>query len=230
MVTIKAYHLPPTPLIPNSPYPLLHYQSVLPLTSATPSSSSSPSTSSSKPEYYVPPTLAHDLLTSNKWQIQWIFRYGPTQDAHYHSQAHECMAVLSGHATIRFGVSDADRDAPGIELEANAGDVFVLPAGTAHKTFDTLPRAEFKLLTPGEGHGIQAQDRRGALEGVQLDGFTMLGAYPEGSKWDFAVGGEDVGQYERVWNVARPERDPVFGGEERGLCTRWKAQGHEAKL
>ena len=187
MVEVKKYHLPPTSLIPNSPHPLLHYPGLF-----------------STKESCSPPKV-HDIYTSNGWETHWIFRYGSTQDSHYHSQAHECMTVLSGTATIRFGVADTSPDleesthgnaheAGGIEIEAKAGDVFVLPAGTAHKTFDTAPKAEFKLLTPGGGHRIAGEDARKTLEEIELDGFTMIGAYPVGADWDFAKGGEIEGE------------------------------------
>ena len=189
---VRTYQLPPTALIPNSPQPLLHYPNLLATADA------------------ITPAHVHDTFASNGWRTQWIFRYGSTQRSHYHSAAHECMAVLSGSATIRFGVADtADdmaanthgdaREPGGIELQANKGDVFILPAGTAHKTFDTLPKAEFALLTPGDAHRIGDSPGvvRQALERTELDGFTMIGAYPmEGGEWDFAKGGESEGQYE----------------------------------
>ena len=42
-----------------------------------------------------------------------------------------------------------------------------------------------------------------------------------GSEWDFAVGGESEGMYQRVWEVAKPDRDPVLGKDEKGLCGLW---------
>jgi len=146
------------------------------------------------------------------------------------------MVVLTGSARIRFGVADVhqpdnnDVSSPsssnntiseegGIEVEANAGDVFILPAGTAHKTFNTLPEASLKLLTPGDGHAVDLAGLQKA--GAQLEGFTMMGAYPMGSEWDFAVGGESEGVYQRVWEVAKPERDPVLGEGDEGLCGLW---------
>jgi uncharacterized protein YjlB len=135
------------------------------------------------------------------------------------------MVVLTGTARIRFGVADvSDSTSPestseegGIELEANAGDVFILPAGTAHKTYETSPAASLKLLTPGDGHAVDLE----GLEGVELEGFTMMGAYPEGSHWDHAVGGESEGVYQQVWDVAKPERDPVLGDGEEGISGLW---------
>lgn len=230
MVEVKKYHLPPTALMPNSPYPLLHYPGLL-----TPQIDGAESKS-------IAPEV-NSLFMSNGWRTQWIFRYGQTQQSHYHSGAHECMAVLSGTATIRFGVADTDpnleastygdgREEGGIELEAHAGDVFILPAGLAHKTYDAT-KAEFKLLTPGDGHGIPAGEVEGSeeevtnevLRGIELSGFTMIGAYPkDGSRWDFLIGGEDEGRYENVWAIPKPERDPVLGTAEEGICGMWKSE------
>ncbi|KAK3092216.1 hypothetical protein LTR53_019624, partial [Teratosphaeriaceae sp. CCFEE 6253] len=122
MPEVKAYPLPPTALIPNSPYPLLHYPGLL----------------AAKADCNA--AKVYDLMTSNGWDFQWIYRYGPTQASHYHSTAHECMAVLSGSATIRFGVADTSNDmeastfgdaheAGGVEVHAEKGDVFLIPAG-----------------------------------------------------------------------------------------------------
>ncbi|KAL2793777.1 hypothetical protein BJX66DRAFT_305395 [Aspergillus keveii] len=219
--TVKQYHLYPTDHIPNSPRPLLHYKGALSKNTAT---------------NQVSPVEVYDLFTKNGWDVQWIFRYGPTQLSHYHSKAHECMAVLSGTATIRFGVADTleDLDANthgdawekgGIEVNAEAGDVFVIPAGVAHKTFNTKPEAEFRLLTPGEGHGIDAKNKREALGRIELYGYTMLGAYA-GGVWDFVKRG---GQFEKVWAVPKPRLDPVFGNGEEGLCKTWKGNGEPAQ-
>ncbi|OAP59704.1 hypothetical protein AYL99_07002 [Fonsecaea erecta] len=214
MVEVRKYQLPPTELIPNSPRPLLHYPGIL-LSSGSIA------------------TAAYDAFSDNGWRVQWIFRYGPSQVSHYHSATHECMAVLSGTATIRFGVADtvpdldestqgSGKEDGGIELQAHVGDVFIIPAGVAHKTFNTEPSAEFKLLTPGDGHHIAAKDVRRALEELPLSGFTMIGAYPEGGAWDFAKGGESTGNYEAVWAVSTPEKDPVLAKAEEGLCGQWK--------
>ncbi|CAG8151364.1 unnamed protein product [Penicillium olsonii] len=216
MVEVRQYQLMPTNFIPNSPRPLLHYKDVL----ATRHSQ-------------CDPAEVWDMFTKNEWDVQWIFRYGPTQLSHYHSRAHECMAVLSGTARIRFGVADTSDDLMenthgsswedgGVELEAEAGDVFIIPAGVAHKTYNTKPDAEFQLLTPGSGHGIEADDPKKALAEVQLSGYTMMGAY-NGGKWSFVKAG---GNYERVWSVPKPRYDPVFGDSERGLCKTWRGSGN----
>ena len=215
MSKAKSYRLEPTERIPNSLFPLIHY-----------------------PGHFdaegqgIDAASVHDVFVSNGWNTQWIFRYGSTQRSHYHSQAHECMAVLSGTATIRFGVADTDQDLQkntygtareegGVEVQAKAGDVFIIPAGVSHKTYDTSPTAEFKLLTTGDGHAIAGSDAREALKKVELNGFTMIGAYPQGGVWDFAEGGEHIGNFEKVWAVEKPVCDPVMG-KDGGLCDLWK--------
>lgn len=205
----KVYKIPSTKLIPNSGFPLIHYPGFF------------------ETDEEKDPLKVHELYKKNGWDTQWIFRYGPTQRSHYHSQTHEAMAVLSGTATIRFGVADTAEDMEknthgdareegGIEVQAKAGDVFVIPAGVSHKTFDTT-EGEFGLLTPGGGHDIPDVER--VLKEIKLDGFTMIGAYPRGGVWDFAVGGEHEGQYDAVWSVPKPPRDPVMG--EGGISTLW---------
>ncbi|KAI1076250.1 hypothetical protein F5B20DRAFT_584593 [Whalleya microplaca] len=216
MVQAEKHYFPPTRLVPNSPQPLLHYKGLI-------------SESDRRPE------RIHDVLDGNDWKTQWIFRYGTTQASHYHSQIHEAMVVLTGTATIRFGVADTDPDLDkstwggsqeegGVEIAASAGDVFVIPAGVAHKTHDTSPGAAFSLLTPGEARGIPGPDAREALAKVQLSGFTMMGSYPKNcGHWDFSVGGEDVGNFQASWNVPRPEKDPFLGDSPDGLVGLWKA-------
>lgn len=214
MVDARQYFLPPTVLIPNSPYPLLHYRGLV----STESGSIA--------------TQFYDKLSGNGWQPQWIFRYGKTQRSHYHSRAHECMVVLTGEATIRFGVADtvddmnentygSGKEDGGIELKAQAGDVFIIPAGVAHKTFDSKPAAPFTLLTPGGGHGLPP-DIRAKLDDIELSGFTMMGSYPEdGGPWDFAVGGEGAATYAKIWSIPPPYSDPMLGKSEEGLCGLW---------
>ena len=206
--------LRPTRLIPNSRYPLLHYARYF------------------ADEQSRDAAAIHELLASNGWQTQWIFRYGPTWPSHDHSATHECMAVVSGFATIRFGVADTKADAEsnnrgdrkepaGVELQANAGEVFRIPAGVSHKTCEPKPDSTFKLLTPDGGHGIAGTDARGVLASVSLTGFTMLGAYPRNSVWGFSEGGNYFGEFEKVWSVPKPSCDPTMGLDSEGMCGLW---------
>jgi uncharacterized protein YjlB len=143
------------------------------------------------------------------------------------------MVVLTGHARIRFGVADtadnlednthgAAMEDGGVELDARAGDVFIIPAGVAHKTYNTQPEAEFALLTPGKGHAIDADDKCRALAEMELSGFTMMGAYPTGATdWDHPVGGEHVGRYEEIWSTSKPVKDPLLAESNSGLVGLW---------
>lgn len=211
LVQVKKYHLLPTPLVPNSPLPLLHYKQVI------------SKEDDIKLKFF-------DLITANNWELQWLVRYGETQDAHYHSAVHECMAVLSGRATIRFGVADSEGSMSdpregytALELLAEPGDVFLLPAGVCHKTFDPIPNPGFMRLTPGDGHSIETPDVRQYIMDLELSGFTMMGCYPRGhDAWDFRVGGEHEGRYEQVWDVLVPEKDPILGDSQQGICELWK--------
>lgn len=128
MAVPTSYRLPPTRLIPNSRYPLLHYQKFFDLRDGA-----------------VDILSVYDAFKGNDWDVQWVARYGQSQPSHYHPEAHEVMAVLTGPGTIRFGVGDTDADwhkntygdgweESGLEVQANAGDVFIIPAGVAQSS------------------------------------------------------------------------------------------------
>lgn len=232
-VKAKTYHLPPTPLIPNSPYPLIHYPGLL-------------SDMVKSPDFKT--SEIFDLFLNNGWQTQWIARYGPDIQSHYHSTTHECMAVISGGtATIRFGVADqpdwkanslpmgsrGKGEEGGVEIEASVGDVFIIPAGVSHKTFN--PRPDTKELAfhqpqdiehgkAKEGLDEQSVERhRSFFEGVKVEAeFMMMGAYPRGGVWDFKVGGEHEGREGDVWRIGMPDRDPVLREGMEGLRGLWR--------
>lgn len=239
----KSYTLPPTPLIPNSPHPLLHYPSLLlPIVS--------------DPKFTC--TTLYDLYRSNGWTPQWVARYGATQPSHYHSTAHEVMVVIAGEgATIRFGVADQDATCPsqsspsthekgddehgendagahepgGITLTARKGDVFIVPAGVAHKTYDPRPGPPrpiaFFQCKDEDGNVIREEGKaRAFFAGVETGReFMMMGAYPDGDEWDFKVGGEHAGREREVWGLPIPEKDPVLGIDREGLVGLWKGGG-----
>lgn len=66
-----------------------------------------------------------DLFEKNGWTDAWtdsIFTYH-----HYHSTAHEVLAIIAGHCMLDLGGDDGN-----IQTIAK-GDVIILPAGVAHK-------------------------------------------------------------------------------------------------
>jgi uncharacterized protein YjlB len=65
------------------------------------------------------------VFAENHWGGSWID--GIFDYHHYHSTAHEVLAICHGQAEVRFGGEH------GITFTVMAGDVVVIPAGVAHK-------------------------------------------------------------------------------------------------
>ncbi len=72
-----------------------------------------------------PQAHAQETFARNHWTGSWVD--GIYDFHHYHSTAHEVLAICAGRATVQLG---GDR---GVALDVSAGDVVVLPASTAHK-------------------------------------------------------------------------------------------------
>ncbi len=132
-----------------------------------------------------PARRVEETFRRNHWTGSW--RNGIYSYHHYHSTAHEVLGVYRGQVSVRLGGPE------GVTVDASAGDVLVLPAGTAHKN-----------------------------EGSSTD-FRCVGAYPDGQSWDMNYGeeGERPEVLENIRNVPRPEFDPVYGREGR-LIEEWE--------
>lgn len=119
------------------------------------------------------------------WKPTW--RWGVYDFPHYHSTAHEVIGVYRGHASLRLG------DRTGATLVVEAGDMLVLPAGTAHQNL-------------------------GASED-----FHVVGGYPDGQAADLLRGdpGERPAADERIRQVPLPKQDPL-AGHAGPLAKEWK--------
>lgn len=70
------------------------------------------------------------LLASHGWAGAW--RNGVYPFPHYHSTAHEVLAIYRGRATIELGGPEI-----GTAVAVRAGDVIVIPAGVSHQRLDS---------------------------------------------------------------------------------------------
>ncbi|WP_235947882.1 cupin domain-containing protein [Paenibacillus glycinis] len=133
------------------------------------------------------PHEAEATFNRNDWRNGWV--NGVYAYHHYHGNSHEALAVLGGSALLMIGGEN------GNEIEVQAGDVLVLPAGTGHK-----------LLRAGAG-------------------FSVAGAYPGGMSYNTRTGnaGERQRDLEDIRLVPLPDQDPVFG-REGPLLANWKTK------
>lgn len=178
---------------------------------------------------------AFDEFKKNSWDVQWVTRYGQYQRSHYHGTSHEAMIVISGPGRIRWGAADLSEDwkehtygtaheGGALEIEANTGDVFVIPAGVAHKSYDPSATEESFGYLDGAGQGTKGDQLRTALVEVPPLGFTMMGAYPRGFSWTWQEGGDNDGNFQKVWDIPNPALDPVKG-EKGGVHEHWNQSG-----
>src|SRR5215470_1003566 len=119
-------------IFPNNPLPLLFYRQAL------------------APDTEDPASIFEERFAENDWTNSW--RNGVYSFAHYHSTSHEVLGVYSGAAKLRLGGED------GQNVDVQAGDVIVIPAGVAHQNLGAS------------------------------DDFGVAGAYPDGRDWDLLRG------------------------------------------
>jgi uncharacterized protein YjlB len=121
-------------------------------------------------------SVMEQVFEANGWGGSW--RNGVFGFQHFHSNAHEVLGIASGSASIQFGGPN------GPVLDVAAGDVAMLPAGTAP-------------MNAGSGPD-----------------FRVIGAYPEGQEDYDMMRGDPAEQAEAAANIAQvplPTADPVYG-------------------
>ena len=117
---VSFFHFADDGAIPNHPtLPMLVYKGAI------------------EPDVRDPAITAETLFVRNGWQGTW--RNGIFDYHHFHSTAHEVLAICRGHAEVRFGGDQGET------LHVQAGDVALLPAGTGHKRL----RSSTDLLVVG---------------------------------------------------------------------------------
>ncbi|WP_423822383.1 cupin domain-containing protein [Salinisphaera sp. SPP-AMP-43] len=115
------------------------------------------------------------VFAANAWPPQW--RGGVFAYHHFHSNAHEALAVFSGQAELVLGGE------AGQPVRLAAGDVVILPAGTGHCRISAS--ADFELTAaypagygdwdickPGETDHDRAAARIAALPTPAIDPIT----------------------------------------------------------
>lgn len=128
---------------PNSHLPVLHYHVV-------PKAGSDPA------------AAVEALFSAHHWVSLW--RAGLFDEHHYHSTAHEALAVVRGQARVTLGGE------AGQTLRIALGDVLVLPAGTGHRCVESsrdflvvgaYPRGqeEYDIQRPGGANHAVAKAR-----------------------------------------------------------------------
>lgn len=119
--------------------------------------------------------MIEETIHNNAWGGSW--RNGIYGFHHYHSTAHEVLGLYAGMVKVRFGGPD------GQMVQAEAGDVIVIPAGVSHKNIEQSPD------------------------------FRCVGAYPAGQSPDMQYGkpGERPQADQNIESALPPEMDPVFG-------------------
>ena len=119
--------------------------------------------------------VIEERIHENAWGRSW--RNGIYSFHHYHSLAHEVLGLYAGRVKAQFGGPD------GQAVEAEAGDVIIIPAGVSHKNLE------------------------------QSSDFRCVGAYPVGQSPDMQYGkpGERPKVDQNIESVLLPKMDPVFG-------------------
>ncbi|MGN6483273.1 MAG: cupin domain-containing protein [Thermomicrobiales bacterium] len=154
---IESFILEDDGTFPNSPLPVVLYRQAIALAANDPAAS------------------IEERFHDQGWEGVW--RNGIFPYHHYHSTAHEALGIARGTVTVQLGGPHGKR------LDLRAGDLVVLPAGTAHCNLG------------------------------QSDDLLVVGGYPASQRPDLLRGEPDdrPAADETIANVPLPTTDPVLG-------------------
>lgn len=119
------------------------------------------------------PAGTQHLFKAHGWPAQWVD--GIYAYHHYHSNAHEVLGIIQGYARLMLGGPG------GQELNVQAGDVLVLPAGIGHCNLGSS------------------------------DDFRVVGGYPLGQEPDLCRKAPTDAQQRAIEQTPYPATDPVLG-------------------
>jgi uncharacterized protein YjlB len=166
MSDVVTFTLEDDGTFPNSPLPVVLYpQAVV-------------------PDDTDPARAFEKRFRQNGWGGTW--RNGIFDYHHYHARAHEVLGCARGWVQVLLGGPN------GREVRLTAGDVVLLPAGTAHRNLE------------------------------HSDDYLIVGAYPPGQHPDMKYGEPEDYEAAKasIKQVTMPERDPV-SGRSGGILGEW---------
>ncbi|KAF5563452.1 cupin domain-containing protein [Fusarium napiforme] len=174
-LSVECYLVPRTEDAPNNRLPILVYRDVLP--------------------YPRTEETVTRFLTAHRWEKRGT--WGHIAIRHFHPNSHECYGIFQGSSTLLLGKIQKGK---GVEVPVKAGDVIVLPAGTAHSSLESS------------------------------SDYRYIGVYPKGCpKWRNEMGKKSSSVFlDTIDEVAMPEDDPVYGPDG-PLPMLWR-QSPRAKL
>lgn len=118
---------------PNNILPVLYYEDVL---------------SDALTEDFTTDNVL-EFFENNGYTHGWI--NGILDRHHFHSNAHEALAVTKGEVTVQLGGQNGEM------MTLRKGDVVLLPAGTAHKRLDGTENFEIVGAYPSNGENFDMQ-------------------------------------------------------------------------
>lgn len=154
-------------ITPNNSLPVLFYQQVIP------------------PGIADAADYLEQLFITNHWTNNWrdiVLAWN-----HYHSSTHEVLGISKGSIKLHLGGKQ------GIVVEAQQGDVLILPAGVGHYSLE--PDSDYEVV----------------------------GGYPEGRSWDMIYDEPEKYQaaVKAIDSLPLPATDPILGADG-PLVRLWK--------